>query len=64
MFFAWRSFYGMRIGNAAPAATSGTHAPPPTKIEHAKVEHAKAEPEKMEVVKAEPDNVASSEVGS
>jgi K(+)-stimulated pyrophosphate-energized sodium pump len=59
MFFAWRSFYGMRIGNASPAAASGKHAPTakkpePAKVEHAKADHAKAEPAKAEHAKAEP----------
>jgi len=64
MFFAWRSFYGMRIGNApAPATTSGKSAPTAKKPEPVKAEPVKAEliaeAAKVELEKAESSEVVS-----
>jgi K(+)-stimulated pyrophosphate-energized sodium pump len=47
MFFAWRSFYGMRIGNTATAPTSTSSKAEPPKPE-TKPEPPKPEPETSE----------------
>jgi K(+)-stimulated pyrophosphate-energized sodium pump len=56
MFFAWRSFYGMRIGNLSSVPTNTASRPAPnfeSKAESPKAESPKAESPKAESPKAE-----------
>jgi K(+)-stimulated pyrophosphate-energized sodium pump len=56
MFFAWRSFYGMRIGNASGPTTTSKKPEPTKKPEPAKAEPAKPAAAKIEFVRTEGAN--------